>query len=57
MLHYRRAEGKIVGYGALIERDVTVFCQVVKVAITVHKSLTHSSISSSKHPLRTYALS
>ena len=35
MLHYRRAEGKIVRCGALVKREVTVVCQVVKMAITV----------------------
>ena len=34
MLHYRRAECKIVKCGALVKREVTVVCQVVKVAIT-----------------------
>ena len=35
MLHYRRAEGKIVRCGALVKREVTVFCQVMKMAITL----------------------
>ena len=34
MLHYRRAEGKIVRCGALVKREVTVVGQVMKVAIT-----------------------
>ena len=34
MLHYRRAEGKIVKCGALVKREVTVVCQVTKMAIT-----------------------
>ena len=34
MLHYRRAEGKIVKCGALVKREVKVVGQVMKVAIT-----------------------
>ena len=34
MLHYRRAEGKIIKCGALVKREITVVCRVMKMAIT-----------------------
>ena len=52
MLHYRRAEGKIVRCGALVKREVTVVCQVVKMAITRGNTfLTHGEYNITAHEM------